>query len=55
MVDADFGMQTYYTVKQLPGEPASKYRISMEHKIKVIERLDLDVPWSPWILVSIEI
>ena len=36
-VDADVAMQAYHTMKQLPCEPANKYRISMEDKIKVIQ------------------
>ena len=37
-------MQAYHTMKQQPGEPANRYRIRMEDKIKVMERLGLDIP-----------
>ena len=44
LVDADVAINACHTMTQLPGEPAHRYRIKMEDKIKVIEKLDLDVP-----------
>ena len=44
LVDSVVAMQAYHIMKQQPGEPANRYRIRMENKIKVMERLGLDVP-----------
>ena len=39
-------MQFYRTMKQLSGESTNKYRIKMEDKVKILEKLGLDVPLS---------
>ena len=36
LVDNEVALQAYHTMKQLPGEPANRYRTRMEDKIKVI-------------------
>ena len=44
LADTDSAVQSYRTMKQLSGESANKYRIRMADKVRILERLGLDVP-----------
>ena len=41
--DADATAQAYHIMKQVPGESTNKYYIRMNDKVKVIERIGLEV------------
>ena len=43
LVSADSAVDSYHAMKQLSGESINKYRIRMEDKVRISERLVLDV------------
>ena len=44
LVDEDAAVQAYHTMKQNLGESTNRYRVRMEDAIKVLERLEIDLP-----------
>ena len=44
LLDADFAVQSYHKIKQLPRESTNKYRIRMKDKVRILLRLGLEVP-----------